>query len=387
MHRKIKIALDIAMLLLFIIELAGMFVPSRVHMVLGALLLVAVIAHNIVNSKFYQTLLQGPYTPRRIGNGLTIFLLLFCFMVLAVSGMALGFPALSGPWRDVNWRSVHLVAAIAALVLLLFHILFQGRRYFRPRKLIAVILPVFIIAAAGIFGLPYLDRWFRTVEVDREAIVHGEKVALPGKTLTLYFSRVGNTDFPKDTDAVSGASVMKDGETLIGNAQMLAYMAQDITGSDLAEIRTVTSYPVSYTETAKVGRQELQAEEPPPIQKNLPNLEQYDTIILIYPLWWGTVPRVVESALQPYDLTGKRLIPIVTHGSSGAGDSLAALGRMTTAKVGPDCLTVYSSDVPRARKKLVEFLRKEMGKGLLVFSLVPRSQSHASPQNLPSIRW
>lgn len=71
MHRKIKIALDIAMLLLFIIELAGMFVPSRVHMVLGALLLVAVIAHNIVNRKFYQTLLQGPYTPRRIGNGLT----------------------------------------------------------------------------------------------------------------------------------------------------------------------------------------------------------------------------------------------------------------------------------------------------------------------------
>ena len=115
MHRKIKIALDIAMLLLFIIELAGMFVPSRVHMVLGALLLVAVIAHNIVNRKFYQTLLQGPYTPRRIGNGLTIFLLLFCFGVLAVSGMALGFLALSGPWRDVNWRSVHLVAAIAAL--------------------------------------------------------------------------------------------------------------------------------------------------------------------------------------------------------------------------------------------------------------------------------
>lgn len=361
MQRKIKIALDITMLLLFIVELAGMFVPSRVHMVLGALLLMAVIAHNIVNRTFYQTLLRGPYTPRRIGNGLTIFLLLGCFLVLAVSGMALGFPAQAGLLRDVNWRSVHLVAAIGALVLLLFHILFQGRRYFRPRKLVAVIIPVFIIAAGGIFGLPYLDRWFRTVEVDREAVVHGEKVALPGRTLTLYFSRVGNTPFPKDTDAVSGASVMKDGETLIGNAQLLAYMAQDMTGSDLAEIRTAVPYPVSYRETTKVAQQELQAEEPPTLKGKLPDLEQYDTIILIYPLWWGTVPRAVESALQPYDLTGKRLIPIVTHGSSGAGDSIAALGRMTTAKVGPDCLTVYSSDVPRARKKLVEFLKKELG--------------------------
>lgn len=78
--------------------------------------------------------------------------------------------------------------------------------------------------------------------------------------------------------------------------------------------------------------------------------------------------------MQPYDLTGKRLIPIVTHGSSGAGDSLTALGRMTTAKVGPDCLTVYSSDVPRARKKLVEFLRKEYGK-----STDDRSQLTDSP--------
>ena len=98
------------------------------------------------------------------------------------------------------------------------------------------------------------------------------------------------------------------------------------------------------------------------MQPTLPNLETYDTIILIYPLWWGTVPRAVESALQPYDLTGKRVIPIVTPGSSGAGASLAALGRMTTAKVGPDCLTVYSSDVPAARQKIVEFLQKEMGK-------------------------
>lgn len=364
MQKKVKIGLDIAMLLLFIVELAGMFVPSKIHMVLGTLLLVAIVAHNIVNRKFYMTLLQGPYTPRRIGNGLTIFLLLGCFLVLAVSGMMLGSSSLSRSpvGMGVNWRSVHLLAAIGALLLLLFHILFQGRRYFRPRKLVAVILPVFILAAAGIFGLPYLDRWFHVVEVDRQAAVQGEKVALPGKTLTLYFSRVGNTKFPPDTDAVSGASVMKDGGTLIGNAQLLADMAQDITGSDLAEIKTVDPYPVSYIETTKVGKQELQQEEPPVLQQNLPDLEQYDTIILIYPLWWGTVPRAVESALQPYDLTGKRILPIVTHGGSGAGDSIAALGRMTTAKIGPDCLTIYSSDVPVARQKVVEFLRKEMEK-------------------------
>ncbi len=41
------------------------------------------------------------------------------------------------------------------------------------------------------------------------------------RILTVYFSRVGNTNFPSDVDAVSGASIMKDGHEIIGNAEMI----------------------------------------------------------------------------------------------------------------------------------------------------------------------
>lgn len=40
------------------------------------------------------------------------------------------------------------------------------------------------------------------------------------KVLSVYFTRVGNSDFDKDINAVSGASLMLDGETLIGNSQL-----------------------------------------------------------------------------------------------------------------------------------------------------------------------
>ena len=88
------------------------------------------------------------------------------------------------------------------------------------------------MAVGAIFGLPYVDRWFHTVKVDKN-ILHGEKLAVEGKILIVYFSRVGNTDFPTEVDAVSGASLMIDDKKIIGNAQMIAELVQSIVGGDI----------------------------------------------------------------------------------------------------------------------------------------------------------
>lgn len=42
--------------------------------------------------------------------------------------------------------------------------------------------------------------------------------------LIAYFSRVGNTDFPDDIDAVTSASLLKDRDKLYGNTQYVAAM-------------------------------------------------------------------------------------------------------------------------------------------------------------------
>ena len=61
--------------------------------------------------------------------------------------------------------------------------------------------------------------------------------------LIAYFSRVGNTDFEEGVDAITSASLNLEGDTLVGNAEVLARMAQQETGGDLFRMETVEKYP------------------------------------------------------------------------------------------------------------------------------------------------
>ena len=81
-----------------------------------------------------------------------------------------------------------------------------------------------------------------------------------------------------------------------------------------------------------------------------------DVIFLVYPLWWNTLPMAVEGFLKQYDLTGKTLIPIVTHGGSCIGESLKAFQKATQAKIPENYLDIYSSDIPAARQKITDYL-------------------------------
>ena len=77
-----------------------------------------------------------------------------------------------------------------------------------------------------------------------------------------------------------------------------------------------------------------------------------DVIFLVYPLWWNTLPMAVEGFLKQYDLTGKTLIPIVTHGGSGIGESLKALHKATQAKFPESYLWISTAAIfrPQGRK-------------------------------------
>ncbi len=352
--------LDIALLVLFFIELGGMFLPAPAHELIGCGFLLLVVLHNAANRHFYENFFRGENNAKRWANKLGVLLFGASLFVLAISGVALSQDLFRGIsfGEAYNWRSVHLGAAIAAFILLFAHLLLHAGRYIQGRSAFAIAGAAFVVAAAGIFGLPYLDRWFHQVHVEREKIVQGEKVTFPGRVLTVYFSRVGNTDFPPGVDAVSGASVMKDGETIVGNAEMIAYMAHDAVGGDLFAIRTEKTYPAGYGDTTKEGKREIAEGERPALREPLPRADGYDVIVLVYPLWWHTLPMAVESFLERYDLTGKTIVPIVTHGGGGKGDSLSALRRATNAKIVDDCLEIYSSDIPTARQAVAAYLKK-----------------------------
>lgn len=55
----------------------------------------------------------------------------------------------------------------------------------------------------------------------------------------------------------------------------------------------------------------------PAIAEPVEGMEQYDTVMVGFPIWWYVEPRIVDTFLESYDFTGKTLIPFATSGGSG----------------------------------------------------------------------
>lgn len=55
------------------------------------------------------------------------------------------------------------------------------------------------------------------------------------------------------------------------------------------------------------------------------NISAYDTVLLGFPIWWGLAPTIVNTFLESYDFSGKRIILFATSGGSGFGRTAEAL--------------------------------------------------------------
>lgn len=59
----------------------------------------------------------------------------------------------------------------------------------------------------------------------------------------------------------------------------------------------------------------------PAIASKIENMAQYDTIYVGFPIWWYTAPTIINTFLEQYDLSGKKIIPFATSGMSPIGRS------------------------------------------------------------------
>lgn len=100
-----------------------------------------------------------------------------------------------------------------------------------------------------------------------------------------------------------------------GNTEIIAEMIADATNADLFKIESTEAYPTTYDGLLDVSKKEQT--EPPEIAGTVDNMENYDTIFLGYPIWWGDTPTIVNVFLQSYDFSGKTIVPFCTHGGSG----------------------------------------------------------------------
>lgn len=69
----------------------------------------------------------------------------------------------------------------------------------------------------------------------------------------------------------------------------------------------------------------------PEILNEIDNLDNYDTIILGYPIWHGQTPKIVYTFLETYDFSDKTIFPFCTSHSSGVGSSASNLKNIVSS--------------------------------------------------------
>lgn len=76
----------------------------------------------------------------------------------------------------------------------------------------------------------------------------------------------------------------------------------------------------------------------PEIAKKCENMGSYDVVFVGFPIWWYVEPRIIDTFLESYDFSGKRVIPFATSGGSGLGKTAEnfkkILGENVTVKDG-----------------------------------------------------
>ena len=168
-----------------------------------------------------------------------------------------------------------------------------------------------------------------------------------GHMLVAYFSLAGEQ---------YGVGVIEE-----GNTSIIAHMIAEQTGADLFEIKAVTPYPTSQSKLLEVSQQEKSDNARPEIAGTVDNMEDYDTIFIGYPNWWGDMPMIVYNFLESYDLSDKTIVPFCTHGGSGLSNTESTIADITggTMKDGfaiPG--TTAQNDRDTARSKVTEWLKE-----------------------------
>lgn len=135
--------------------------------------------------------------------------------------------------------------------------------------------------------------------------------------LIIYFSRTGENYVNGTIKKLS-----------VGNTEAAAKLIQSKTGADMFRLVPLVSYSEDYNECIEQAKDDQRRGARPELTAYPDSIEQYDTIYLGYPNYWGTMPMCVFTFLEHFDFSGKTIRPFCTHEGSGLGSSVGDIKKL-----------------------------------------------------------
>ena len=157
------------------------------------------------------------------------------------------------------------------------------------------------------------------------------------KTLIAFFSRADENYF---------AGAMR--YVKVGNTEIVCNLIKEMIPADLFKIEMKHPYSPVYMTCIEEAKKDLQAKARPELAALPDSIDEYDTVILAYPNYWGTFPMAVATFLEAFDFTGKTILPLCTNEGSGMGASERAIKQCAPGADVKKGLSITGSDAANA---------------------------------------
>ena len=110
-----------------------------------------------------------------------------------------------------------------------------------------------------------------------------------------------------------------------GVTEKVAKNLSNVIGADLFEIKPEQVYTkADLNWMDKKSRSSVEMNDRssrPAIATKVENMGQYDAVFVGFPVWWYREPSIIDTFMEAYDFSGKKVIPFCTSGGSGLGDA------------------------------------------------------------------
>lgn len=166
------------------------------------------------------------------------------------------------------------------------------------------------------------------------------------KTLIAYFSRADENYFGGTLRYIE-----------VGNTEVAVGQMKDLVDADVYKIQMKTPYPADYKACVEEAKKDWKADARPEIVGAPEQIDGYDTVILAYPNYCGTMPMPVFTFLEKYDFSGKVILPLCTNEGSKMGSSEKDIQRLCPGAVLKKGLSVKGSEAASSKDLIAKWLK------------------------------
>ncbi len=165
------------------------------------------------------------------------------------------------------------------------------------------------------------------------------------KTLIAYFSRADENYF---------AGAMR--YVKVGNTEIVVNKMKEMIDADTFRIEMKDPYSPVYMTCIEEAKKDLRAKARPELVSLPESIDAYDTVVLAYPNYWGTMPMAVFTFLEAFDFTGKTVLPLCTNEGSGMGSSERDIKKTCPGAVVKNGLPVTGSQAENCKAGVQKWL-------------------------------